>query len=91
MTRMYVIKRINIRHVEHELGDGLTALATAAPRVKHDVGSAPTGAFQLDDAIACSPVDSEPEMTSVELGDALRVVDVEQNPAEDGRRRVCPA
>lgn len=84
-------ERIDIRHVEHELGDGLTALATAAQRVKHDAGSTPTGAFQLDDAIARRPVDSEPEMACVELGDALDVVDVEENSAEDGMLEVCPA
>jgi len=79
----------DIRYIEHELDDGLTALATAAQWVKHDVGPGRSGAFQLDDAIARRPVDSEPEMACVEPGDDLHVVDVEQNSAEDGRRWVC--
>ena len=81
---------LDVRYIEHELGDGLTTLAAAAQRVKHDVASGSRGGFQLDDSIPFGPVDPEAEVARVEFGDGFHVAHVEQNLAQDGRRRVCP-
>ena len=84
-------ERVDVGHVEHQLGDGLAALASASQGVKHDVAANPAGAFQFDDSIARFPVDSETEVEDIEPRDGLDVAHVEQNSTKDGVRCVRKA